>query len=390
MVKVFGGLTEDERKALRGSKFAPLPTQPSSSTRFQPRVAHPGGAVATNKAVALAKFLERKLQEPHGLDALNPDLVESAVKNAKETVIAITLPSYTQAGPSACPVVAEEVAGVETSHPESPTVNPVASSSQPKVGEHHPTWSFTPGSMTLSPRPSPVERRPDSTPTSGPRVSLTEAVLTVPFFTEDKIIDSLKIGLHQRKLYIRQLQDEINHLRRNQVDPSALQQCQDQISNLQVELQSARDTLELSNQQNVELRSENARLHSELRACFKPEEVGHKLNTRFLEGVQLCQQIALLVDPQFPIRFFDERNRCARCSSTCRGFFDSGGTSKSGQKIRHVISFDGCEDTSSMAGRCVSEPKKLKRKAREKKKQPKKNKRKNKKFKAKGDAGLNG
>uniref|UniRef100_A0A5B7B9M1 Uncharacterized protein n=1 Tax=Davidia involucrata TaxID=16924 RepID=A0A5B7B9M1_DAVIN len=79
------GLTEDERKALRGSKFAPLPYAPPPS-RSQPRLAHPGGPLTTNKAAALAKFLERKLQEPSGLASINPDLLELAVKNAKETV----------------------------------------------------------------------------------------------------------------------------------------------------------------------------------------------------------------------------------------------------------------------------------------------------------------
>lgn len=40
----------------------------------------------TNKAAALAKFLERKSLEPSGLSSINPKLVELAVKNAKETV----------------------------------------------------------------------------------------------------------------------------------------------------------------------------------------------------------------------------------------------------------------------------------------------------------------
>ncbi|KAK9671872.1 hypothetical protein RND81_12G060400 [Saponaria officinalis] len=87
MVKGIEELSEDERKALRGSKFAPLPpSQPSSSSSSMPRIPHPGGPVATNKAVALAKFLKRKLQEPGGLDNVKPELVELAVKNAKETV----------------------------------------------------------------------------------------------------------------------------------------------------------------------------------------------------------------------------------------------------------------------------------------------------------------
>ncbi|XP_047312129.1 uncharacterized protein LOC124915460 [Impatiens glandulifera] len=78
------GLTEEERKALRGSKFAPLP----SASRPTPRVAHAGGPLTTNKAAALAKFLERKLQDPNGLASLNPKLIEMAVKRAKNTVVA--------------------------------------------------------------------------------------------------------------------------------------------------------------------------------------------------------------------------------------------------------------------------------------------------------------
>ncbi|KAF9607394.1 hypothetical protein IFM89_034627 [Coptis chinensis] len=77
------GLTEEERKAMRGSKFAPLSSRPPTT-----RLAHPGGPLTTNKAAALAKFLERKLQEPDGLASLNPALLERAVQNAKETVLA--------------------------------------------------------------------------------------------------------------------------------------------------------------------------------------------------------------------------------------------------------------------------------------------------------------
>ncbi|KAG1371194.1 pre-mRNA-splicing factor CWC22 [Cocos nucifera] len=77
-------LTEDERRALRGSKFAPLPAP--APGRTQPRVAHPGGPVTTNKAAALARFLERKLQQPDGLKSMDPNLLELAVKDAKATV----------------------------------------------------------------------------------------------------------------------------------------------------------------------------------------------------------------------------------------------------------------------------------------------------------------
>ncbi|XP_027116111.1 uncharacterized protein [Coffea arabica] len=78
------GLTEEEKRALRGSKFAPLPSAPQP--RHQPRQAHPGGPLKTNKAAALAKFLQRKLQEPNGLASVDPKLVELAVKNAKDAV----------------------------------------------------------------------------------------------------------------------------------------------------------------------------------------------------------------------------------------------------------------------------------------------------------------
>ncbi|KAF3626305.1 hypothetical protein FXO38_29336 [Capsicum annuum] len=78
-------LSEDEKKALRGSKFAPLPSAPTSS-RTQPRLAHPGGPMKTNKAAALAKFLDRKLQDPNGLSSLDPRLIELAVNNAKQTL----------------------------------------------------------------------------------------------------------------------------------------------------------------------------------------------------------------------------------------------------------------------------------------------------------------
>ncbi|KAL5785240.1 hypothetical protein ACOSQ2_007632 [Xanthoceras sorbifolium] len=87
MVRDREELTEEEKKALRGSKFAPLPSLPSSSSCPQPRLAHPGGPLTTNKAAALAKFLERKLKDPDGLSSINPDLLELAVKNARDTVL---------------------------------------------------------------------------------------------------------------------------------------------------------------------------------------------------------------------------------------------------------------------------------------------------------------
>ncbi len=49
------------------------------------RLAHPGGPLAT-KAVALGKFLKRKLSVPGGAASLDPALVEQAVNDAKATL----------------------------------------------------------------------------------------------------------------------------------------------------------------------------------------------------------------------------------------------------------------------------------------------------------------
>lgn len=79
-------LSEDERRALRGSRFAPLSTRVSNEVKVGARIPHPGGPVATNKAAALAKFLQRKLEKSSGTASLDPVLVEAAVNNAKATL----------------------------------------------------------------------------------------------------------------------------------------------------------------------------------------------------------------------------------------------------------------------------------------------------------------
>ncbi|CAL5385012.1 unnamed protein product [Camellia sinensis] len=56
--------------------------------KFLLELPHLGGPLTTNKVAALAKFLERKLQEPNGLASMKPELVELAVKNAKDTITA--------------------------------------------------------------------------------------------------------------------------------------------------------------------------------------------------------------------------------------------------------------------------------------------------------------
>ncbi|GMH20040.1 hypothetical protein Nepgr_021881 [Nepenthes gracilis] len=62
-----------------------ITTSQNCKSSLLTRIAHPGGAVATNKAVSVAKFLKRKLQEPGGFGSLDPELIERAVENIKET-----------------------------------------------------------------------------------------------------------------------------------------------------------------------------------------------------------------------------------------------------------------------------------------------------------------
>ncbi|KAI5080561.1 hypothetical protein GOP47_0003744 [Adiantum capillus-veneris] len=86
-------LSEDERRALRGSKFAPLPVHANKKVTAEPRIPHPGGPVTTNKAAALAKFLQRKLETSSGSLSLDPVLVEAAVENAKANLHGISTSS---------------------------------------------------------------------------------------------------------------------------------------------------------------------------------------------------------------------------------------------------------------------------------------------------------
>ncbi|CAM6089042.1 unnamed protein product [Calypogeia fissa] len=79
-------LTDEERAALRASRFHSAPAPKSPERRC--RLAHPGGPLATNKAAALAKFLKRKLAQD-GAASLDPALVERAVENAKGRSVAV-------------------------------------------------------------------------------------------------------------------------------------------------------------------------------------------------------------------------------------------------------------------------------------------------------------
>ncbi|CAI7855241.1 unnamed protein product [Closterium sp. NIES-54] len=92
-------LTDDERRALRASRFSAerLPSPPRSShsaSAAAARQAHPGGPLATNKAAALSRFLQRRLaasgegSEGGERGALDPRLVEVAVRNAQATLVA--------------------------------------------------------------------------------------------------------------------------------------------------------------------------------------------------------------------------------------------------------------------------------------------------------------
>eukprot|EP00271_Cylindrocystis_brebissonii_P019461 TRINITY_DN591_c0_g2_i1.p1 TRINITY_DN591_c0_g2~~TRINITY_DN591_c0_g2_i1.p1 ORF type:complete len:185 (+),score=42.83 TRINITY_DN591_c0_g2_i1:351-905(+) len=84
-------LSEDERRALRASRFANSDHnegQRMAEPVRPKRLAHPGGPLATNKAAALARFLERKMASEESLSNLQPELVERAIKNAQASLAA--------------------------------------------------------------------------------------------------------------------------------------------------------------------------------------------------------------------------------------------------------------------------------------------------------------
>ncbi|CAI5518880.1 unnamed protein product [Closterium sp. Naga37s-1] len=92
-------LTDDERRALRASRFSAErllspPRSSHSASAAAARQAHPGGPLATNKAAALSRFLQRRLaasgegSKGGERGALDPRLVEVAVRNAQATLVA--------------------------------------------------------------------------------------------------------------------------------------------------------------------------------------------------------------------------------------------------------------------------------------------------------------
>ncbi|XP_038706782.1 uncharacterized protein LOC120002207 [Tripterygium wilfordii] len=89
----FSLISENEnicRPSYRSRESGPilLKSDPVMTRVF--KLAHPGGPLTTNKAAALAKFLERKLQDPNGLSFIDPGILDRAVENARHAVFAST------------------------------------------------------------------------------------------------------------------------------------------------------------------------------------------------------------------------------------------------------------------------------------------------------------
>ncbi|GMH02991.1 hypothetical protein Nepgr_004830 [Nepenthes gracilis] len=101
-------------------------------------------------------------------------------------------------------------------------------------------------------------------------------------------------------------------------------QYKDKVFNLESKLEKTKDDIQSTKLYLSDLQSELAHLSSELLTRLRPEEVGSALNARFLECIRLCQQIVLLIDPQFSINFFDQRNKGVQRRSDLRDFSDRG------------------------------------------------------------------
>ncbi|GMH25306.1 hypothetical protein Nepgr_027149 [Nepenthes gracilis] len=167
----------------------------------------------------------------------------------------VTIPSNgpTQSQPVVNPPCPEK----ETCPPGVPASNPREVQDRVRLD-----WINTPASSS---HPSPGGH-PDRPSTPASRMSLNEIALNARFIqasflsTDEKLNEIMRIGIHQRRLWIGHLQQEVRSLSQNRVDPLLLeetrnkieaaiaeaQQYKDQNINLQSELQKARDELQSS------------------------------------------------------------------------------------------------------------------------------------------------
>ncbi|GMG99858.1 hypothetical protein Nepgr_001698 [Nepenthes gracilis] len=160
-------------------------------------------------------------------------------------------------------------------------------------------WMNTPTSS--HPSPGSHADRPN---TSASRIPLNEISLRARFIQDERLNEIMRIGIHQRRLWIGQLQREVQTLSQNRVDPMVFeemrnkmeaatveaQQYKDRNIILEADLQKARDEIQsmsfnLSESQKElgSAQQEIANLNSEMLTRFRPEEIGSALVARFQE-----------------------------------------------------------------------------------------------------------
>ncbi|GMH02351.1 hypothetical protein Nepgr_004190 [Nepenthes gracilis] len=138
----------------------------------------------------------------------------------------------------------------EICFPEVPVSNPTGV--QDRVC---PEWMNTPASSS---HPSPGSH-PDRPNTPVSRMSLNEISLRARFIQDEKLNEIIRIGIHQRRLWIGQLQREIRTLSQNQVDPKILEEMKNKMEIAVAEAQQYKD-------QNIILESNLQKMKDELQS----------------------------------------------------------------------------------------------------------------------------
>ncbi|GMH06675.1 hypothetical protein Nepgr_008515 [Nepenthes gracilis] len=108
-----------------------------------------------------------------------------------------------------------------------------------------------------SSHPSPGSH-PDRPNTPVSRMSLNEISLRARFIQDEKLNEIIKIGIHQRRLWIGQLQREVRTLSQNQVDPKILEEMKNKMEIAVAEAQQYKD-------QNIILESDLRGIYSKKR-----------------------------------------------------------------------------------------------------------------------------
>ncbi|GMH30800.1 hypothetical protein Nepgr_032643 [Nepenthes gracilis] len=247
-----------------GSKmaiFGRLP--PLSEICSEPKTEEAPRALMINDSTQSA-YLQDRIQEAAVASEVPPE----------DIAIPSTGPAKAQSQPVANPPCFEK----ETRCPEISVSNPTEVQDRAR-----PDWMNTPVSSS---HPSPGGH-PDHPSIFTSRMSLNEIALN-----DKKLNEIMRIGIHQQRLWIGHLQQEVRSLSQNRVDPITLEemknkmeaaiakpsQYKDQNLNPESELQKARDELQSSKLRLSDFQNELTYLSSKLLIRLRPESLESSLD----------------------------------------------------------------------------------------------------------------